>query len=81
MRKEERKNENIKVLNDSKNIVTNEQEVKKDWKRFWGKPYCTNGTAVLGIRRDMNGNGMSSGGQLFSLQKMSYALHRIKRSA
>ena len=45
--------------------------------RFWGKLFCTNGTAGLGVRKEMNGNGMTSCGQMFSLQEMIFAIKRM----
>ena len=42
MKKEERKDTSIKILNGSRIIVSDEQEVIKEVGRFWGKLFCTN---------------------------------------
>ena len=46
--------------------------------RFWGKLFCINANAALGVRKRMIGNGVTSGRQTFSLQHMRYAIKRRK---
>ena len=42
MRKQERKETSIKVLNGSGITVSDEQEVVKEVERFWANCFCTN---------------------------------------
>ena len=48
MRKQERKDTSIKVLNGSGITVSDEQEVIKEVDIFWGKLFGTNGKVTLG---------------------------------
>ena len=42
-----------------------------------GNLICTNGQVTLGQEKEMIGNGMTSEGQIFSLQKMSVAIKKM----
>ena len=48
--------------------------------RFWGKLFCTNGNATLGLRKEMIGNGMVCEEQPFSLQEMRFAIKKMKEN-
>ena len=54
--------------------------MKKEVERFWGNLFCTNGTAILGVIKEMNGNGMTSGEQMLSLQEMRFAIKRMEEN-
>ena len=44
------------------------------------KLFCTNGKVTLGEKKEMIGKGMTSEGQLFSLQEMSVAIKKMKEN-
>ena len=70
LRKQEQKDTSIKILNDSGITVNDEQEVE----RFWGNLFCTNWKMTLEQKKEMNGKGMTSEGQIFCQQEMSVAI-------
>ena len=76
MRKQERKDTSIKVLNGSGITVSDEQEMV----RFWDKLFCTNGNVTLGDKEEMIAKGMTSEGQIFSQQEMSVAIKKMKEN-
>ena len=80
MMKQEQKDTRIKILNDSGITVSDEQEVVKEVKRFWGKLFCTNGKVTQGEKNEMIGQGMTSDGQIFSQQEMSVAIKKMKEN-
>ena len=47
MRKQEQKDTSIKISNDNRITVSDEQEVLKEVERFWGKLFSTNGKVTL----------------------------------
>ena len=65
MRRQVRTDESINVLNGNGCCVIDKQEVETEAESFWGKLFCTNGNAVLGVFKKMIGDGMTSvgGGQ------------------
>ena len=60
--------------------MNDEQEVVKEVERFWGNLFCTNGKVTLGQKKEIIGNGMTSEGQIFSLQEMSVAIKKMKEN-
>ena len=80
MRKQEQKDTSVKILNGRGITVSEEQEVVKEVVIFWGKLFCTNGKVTLGEKKKMIGKGMTSEGQIFSQQKMSVTIKKMKEN-
>ena len=78
MKKQERNDMSIKILNAIGITVNNEQEVVKEVERFSGQLFCRNGKVTLGETGEMIGKGMTNEVQIFSQQEMSVAIKKMK---
>ena len=69
MRNGERKDKSVKVLNGCGITVSDEQEVEEEVEAILGQIVLHKWNVTLGEKKKMIGNGMTSGGKIFSQQR------------